>query len=57
MIFYVVLVSFLVLKYVIRFIIPSYPESATILNARHRCIVDKVVKVIKLIIIKGIFKR
>ncbi|CAK70527.1 unnamed protein product (macronuclear) [Paramecium tetraurelia] len=44
LIFPVILVSFLVLKYIIRFVIPSYPESARILTARQKCIIDKAVK-------------
>ncbi|CAD8114697.1 unnamed protein product [Paramecium sonneborni] len=44
LIFPAILVSFLVLKYIIRFVIPSYPESARILTARHQCIIEKSVK-------------
>ena len=40
------LVTFLAIKYFIRFIIPDVPESAMILNKRHQYAVDRVVKVI-----------
>ncbi|CAD8105641.1 unnamed protein product [Paramecium primaurelia] len=43
-IFSVLLVVFLALKYFIRFLVPDEPESATILNKRHQYVVDKVVK-------------
>lgn len=32
------------MKYFIRFIVPDEPESALILNKRHRYVVDKVIK-------------
>lgn len=39
------LVFFLAVKYFIRFLVPSEPEAAIILNKRHQYVVDRVVKV------------
>lgn len=44
-IFSVLLIVLLASKYLIRFIVPDEPESAIILNKRHRYAEDKVVKV------------
>ncbi len=38
------LIVFLALKYFLRFIIPDEPESALIVNKRHKVAVDRVVK-------------
>ncbi len=38
------LITFLALKYFLRFIIPDTPESVLILNKRHKVAVDRVVK-------------
>jgi anoctamin-10 len=48
--FSILLVVFLGIKYFIRFIIPDAPESAMILNKRHQYAVDRVVKVLVLLI-------
>ncbi|KAM3139399.1 hypothetical protein pb186bvf_008424 [Paramecium bursaria] len=42
--FSILLVVFLALKYLIRFLVPDEPESARILNKRHQYVVDRVVK-------------
>lgn len=45
MVFSSLLVFFLAVKYFIRFLVPSEPEAAIILNKRHQYVVDRVVKV------------
>ena len=43
--FSVILVTFLAIKYFIRFIIPDQPETASILLKRHQYVSDRVIKV------------
>lgn len=42
------LIIFLILKYLIRFLIPDEPESTSFLNARHQYVENRVVKVLGL---------
>lgn len=41
------LIIFLILKYLIRFLIPDEPESTSFLNARHQYVENRVVKVLR----------
>lgn len=42
--FSVLLICFLAIKYVLRFIIPDTPEVAVTINKRHKVVVDRVIK-------------
>ena len=45
--FVILLVTFLAIKFVIRFLVPDTPESANLISQRHKNAVDRVSKGIK----------
>jgi anoctamin-10 len=55
-VFTILLIAFLAVKYLIRFLIPDEPAEALILNKRHEFVVEKAVKVF-IILNSGFLKR